>query len=111
MDYEFFLVSNMREEYERTGKAKQAVVNGFSLGGKVVTVAAIIMISVFAGFISNESATVQALGFALAVGVLVDAFLVRMLIVPAVMTLAGKTAWWLPTWMDKMLPHVPIDKE
>lgn len=111
MDYEFFLVSNMREEYERTGKAKQAVVNGLSLGGKVVTAAAIIMISVFAGFISNESATVQALGFALAVGVLVDAFLVRMLIVPAVMTLAGKTAWWLPTWMDKMLPHVPIDKE
>ncbi len=111
MDYEFFLVSNMREEYERTSKAKQAVVNGFSLGGKVVTAAAIIMISVFAGFITNESATVQALGFALAVGVLVDAFLVRMIIVPAVMTLAGNSAWWIPAWMDKILPHVPIDKE
>lgn len=111
MDYEFFLVSNMREEYERTGKAKQAVVSGFSLGGKVVTAAAIIMISVFAGFIANESSTVQALGFALAVGVLVDAFLVRMIIVPAVMTLAGKSAWWLPSWLDKILPHVPIDKE
>ncbi len=111
MDYEFFLVSNMHEEYERTGRAKQAVVNGFSLGGKVVTAAAIIMTSVFAGFVANESTTVQALGFALAVGVLVDAFLVRMIIVPAVMTLSGKSAWWLPAWIDKILPRVPVDKE
>ncbi|MEO8691687.1 MAG: MMPL family transporter, partial [Candidatus Saccharimonas sp.] len=111
MDYEFFLVSNMHEEYERTGKAKQSVVNGFSLGSKVVAAAAIIMTSVFAGFIANENATVQALGFALAVGVLVDAFLVRMVIVPAIMTLAGKSAWWIPAWLNKILPHVPIDEE
>lgn len=111
MDYEFFLVSNMHEEYIRTGKAKQSVVNGFSLGGKVVTAAAIIMTSVFAGFITNENTTVQMLGFALAVGVLVDAFLVRMIIVPAVMILLGKSAWWLPSWLNKILPNVPVDKE
>ncbi|MEO6761178.1 MAG: MMPL family transporter [Candidatus Saccharimonadales bacterium] len=111
MDYEFFLVSNMHEEYVRTGKAKQSVVNGFSLGSKVVTAAAIIMTSVFAGFISNSNNTVQALGFALAIGVLVDAFLVRMIIVPAVMTLIGKSAWWLPAWLNKILPRITIDKE
>lgn len=109
MDYEFFIVSNMREEYSRTGDAGQAVVNGFSLGGKVVAAAAAIMIAVFAGFITNENSTVQALGFALAVGVMIDAFLVRMVVVPAIMTLVGKHAWWLPAWLDKHLPPSPID--
>lgn len=104
MDYEFFLVSNMSEEFVRTRRAKQSVINGFALGGKVVTAAAVIMVSVFAGFISNENSTVQALGFALAIGILVDAFIVRMMLVPATMSLVGKHAWWVPRWLGKVLP-------
>ncbi len=109
MDYEFFLVSGMHEEFSQTKDAKRSVARGFRLGAKVVTAAAIIMISVFAGFIFNHDATIQAIGFALAVGILIDAFIVRMTIVPAVMTLLGKSAWWIPKWLDKRLPHVSIE--
>lgn len=109
MDYEFFLVSSMHEAFIQTKRAKDAVVQGFGIGSKVVTAAAIIMISVFAGFITNHDATIQAIGFGLAVGILVDAFLVRMTIVPAVMTLLGDAAWWIPAWLDKRLPHVSIE--
>jgi RND superfamily putative drug exporter len=109
MDYEFFLVSSIHESYTQTKRAKDAVVQGFGVGSKVVTAAAIIMISVFAGFITNHDITIQAIGFGLAVGILVDAFLVRMTIVPAVMTLLGDAAWWLPKWLDKKLPHISIE--
>ena len=95
MDYEFFLVSGMREAYAHGKSAKESVVEGFSAGAKVVTVAAIIMISVFAGFITNHEAVIQTFGFGLAVGILVDAFLVRMTIVPALMSLIGKLVWWI----------------
>ncbi|MFZ1301669.1 MAG: MMPL family transporter [Candidatus Microsaccharimonas sp.] len=111
MDYEFFLVSGMHESYTHTKDAKQSVARGFRLGAKVVTAAAVIMVSVFAGFIFNHDATIQAIGFALATGILVDAFIVRMTIVPAVMTLLGKSAWWIPKWLDKSLPHVSIEGE
>jgi RND superfamily putative drug exporter len=111
MDYEFFLVSGMHEEFTKTGDAKRSVARGFRLGAKVVTAAAIIMVSVFAGFIFNHDATIQAIGFALAVGIFVDAFIVRMTIVPAVMVLLGKSAWWLPKWLDKIIPHVSIEGE
>lgn len=111
MDYEFFLVSGMHEAYSRTKDAKRAVVQGFGAGSKVVTAAGIIMVSVFAGFITNHDATIQAMGFGLAVGILIDAFVVRMTIVPAVMTLLGKSAWWLPGWLDKRLPHISIEGE
>ena len=111
MDYEFFLVSGMHENYVHTGDAKQSVARGFRLGAKVVTAAAVIMVSVFAGFIFNHDATIQAIGFALAVGILVDAFIVRMTIVPAIMTLLGKSAWWIPRWLDRILPHVSIEGE
>jgi RND superfamily putative drug exporter len=111
MDYEFFLVSGMHEAYTHGKDAKKAVVRGFGLGSKVVTAAGVIMVSVFAGFITNHDPTVQAIGFGLAVGILVDAFIVRMTIVPAVMTLLGKSAWWLPKWLDKRLPHVAIEGE
>jgi len=111
MDYEFFLVSSMHESFTKTKNAKQAVVNGFGVGSKVVTAAGIIMVSVFAGFIFNHDATIQAIGFGLAVGILVDAFIVRMTIVPAVMTLLDKAAWWLPKWLDKRLPHISIEGE
>lgn len=111
MDYEFFLVSSMHESYAQHKDAKRAVLHGFGIGSKVVTAAAIIMISVFAGFITNHDSTIQAIGFGLALGILVDAFLVRMTIVPAVMTLLGKSAWWIPKWLDKRLPHVSIEGE
>lgn len=109
MDYEFFLVSSMHEEYERTGNAKKAVVDGYALGSRVVVAAGVIMVAVFAGFVTNHDATIQAMGFGLAVGILVDAFIVRLLIVPAVMTLLGKYAWWLPKWLDRILPRVSIE--
>ncbi len=111
MDYEFFLVSGMHEAYNSGMEAKESVARGFRLGAKVVTAAAVIMISVFAGFIFNHDATIQAIGFALAVGILVDAFVVRMTIVPAIMALLGKAAWWIPKWLDKILPHVSIEGE
>lgn len=111
MDYEFFLVSGMHEEFAHTKNARQAVVRGFGAGSKVVTAAGIIMISVFAGFITNHDVTIQALGFGLAFGILIDAFLVRMTIVPAVMTLLGASAWWLPKWLDKILPRISIEGE
>lgn len=109
MDYEFFLVSGMHEAYGRDKDAKKAAVQGFAVGSKVVTVAAIIMISVFGGFITNHDSTIQTMGFGLAVGILVDAFIVRMTIVPAVMVLLGKAAWWLPQWLDRRLPHISIE--
>jgi RND superfamily putative drug exporter len=111
MDYEFFLVSSMHEAYIQTKNAKDAVARGFGVGSKVVTAAAVIMVSVFAGFISNHDATIQAIGFGLAVGILVDAFLVRMTIVPAAMTLLGKAAWWMPKWLEKRMPHISIEGE
>jgi len=111
MDYEFFLVSSMHEAYGYSKNAKKAVVDGFGLGSKVVTAAGIIMVSVFAGFIFNHDTTIQAIGFGLALGIFVDAFIVRMTIVPAVMTLLGKSAWWLPVWLDRLLPHVSIEGE
>jgi len=111
MDYEFFLVSGMHESYTRSKDAKKAVVDGFGMGSKVVTAAGVIMVSVFAGFILNHDLTIQAIGFGLAVGILVDAFIVRMTIVPAVMTLLGKHAWWIPKWLDKRLPHISIEGE
>lgn len=111
MDYEFFLVSGMHEAYTRNKNPHEAVREGFGMGARVVTAAAIIMISVFAGFITNHDSTVQSLGFGLAVGILIDAFIVRMTIVPVVMTLLGKSAWWVPKWLDKILPHVSIEGE
>ena len=111
MDYEFCLVSGMHETYQHTKQPKRAVAEGFAMGAKVVTAAGIIMVSVFAGFIANHDSTVQSLGFGLAIGILIYAFLVRMTIVPAVMTLLGNAAWWLPKWLDKLLPHVSIEGE
>lgn len=113
MDYEFFLVSNMHEAYMRDKNRQpvRAVRTGFAAGAAVVTAAAIIMISVFAGFVFNHNATVQTIGFGLAVGILIDAFVVRMTLVPAVMTLLGRSAWWLPAWLDRFLPHISIEGE
>lgn len=111
MDYEFFLVSGMREAYEHTKDVKHSVAEGFSLGAKVVLAAGLIMVSIFAAFISNADVTVQSIGVGLAVGIAVDAFIVRLIFTTAVMQLLGKAAWWLPKWLDKLLPHVSIEGE
>ncbi|MGA5299154.1 MMPL family transporter [Nucisporomicrobium flavum] len=109
MDYEVFLVSRMREEHVHGAAPKDAVVDGFSHGARVVTAAAIIMISVFSGFILSPDSIIKSIGFALAAAILFDAFVVRMTIVPAVMTLLGRRAWALPRWLDRILPDVDVE--
>ena len=87
----------------------EAIRRGFLESGPVVTAAAIIMFSVFARFIVSSSLVTKEIGFALAVGVAIDAFIVRMTLVPAVMRLLGKHAWWFPAWLDKIVPHVDLE--
>ncbi|GAA4967830.1 RND superfamily putative drug exporter [Nonomuraea thailandensis] len=109
MDYQLFLTSGMREAYAHGAPARQAVTEGVRAGRAVVTAAAVIMISVFGGFMFSHMTMIRPVGFALAFGVLVDAFVVRMLIIPAVMHLAGDKAWWLPRWLDRILPDVDVE--
>lgn len=111
MDYEFFLVTSMHEAYRETGDAKRSVRRGFAHASKVVVAAAVIMVAIFAGFVGNHDSTIRAIGFGLAFGIFVDAFLVRLTIVPAVMALLDRAAWWLPGWLDRFLPHVSIEGE
>ncbi|MEU6600523.1 MMPL family transporter [Streptomyces flaveolus] len=111
MDYEVFLVTRMREAYVHGEKPSQAVVTGFRHGARVVTAAAVIMIAVFSGFIGSSESMVKMIGFGLAIAVFFDAFIVRMAIVPAVLALLGKRAWWLPKWLDRALPNVDVEGE
>lgn len=111
MDYEVFLVTRMREAYVHGERPGEAIVTGFKLGGRVVTAAAIIMISVFAGFIGAGEPMIKMMGFGLAVAILFDAFIVRMAIVPAVLALLGDKAWWLPKWLDRIIPNVDVEGE
>ncbi|MFI6879253.1 MMPL family transporter [Streptomyces sp. NPDC050400] len=111
MDYEVFLVTRMREAYVHGERPAQAIVTGFRHGARVVTAAAIIMIAVFAGFIGSSEQMVKMIGFGLAIAVFFDAFVVRMTIVPAVLALLGKKAWWLPKWLDRALPNVDVEGE
>jgi RND superfamily putative drug exporter len=99
----------MREAYAHGVDPRVAVRRGVHAGRVVVTAAAIIMASVFAGFIFAESSIIRPLGFGLAFGVLLDAFVVRMLLIPAVMHLAGTWAWWIPKWLDRILPDVDVE--
>ncbi|MGI5121623.1 MMPL family transporter [Marinactinospora thermotolerans] len=109
MDYMLFLGTGMREAYVHGAPARTAVVQGVRAGRAVVTAAAIIMISVFGGFVFSHSAMIRPVGFALAFGVLLDAFLVRMMLIPALMHLVGEKAWWLPRWLDRILPNVDVE--
>ncbi|AWB93764.1 MMPL family transporter [Aeromicrobium chenweiae] len=111
MDYEVFLVSRMREEFVHGRSAKESVVQGFQYGARVVTAAAAIMIGVFGSFALGDEIIIKSIGFGLAVGVLADAFLVRMTIVPAFMALMGDRMWWLPRWLDKVMPNLDIEGE
>ncbi|MDP9821106.1 MMPL family transporter [Nocardioides massiliensis] len=109
MDYEVFLVSRMREEYVHGGDARAAVADGFAANARVVGAAAIIMIAVFASFVPHADAAVKPIALGLAVGVFVDAFVVRMSLVPAVLTMLGDRAWRLPRWLDRRLPVLDVE--
>ncbi|GHD63570.1 membrane protein [Streptomyces mirabilis] len=111
MDYEVFLVTRMREAYVHGEKPHQAIVTGFRHGARVVTAAAVIMIAVFSGFIGSSESMIKMIGFGLAIAVFFDAFVVRMALVPAVLALLGKKAWWLPKWLDRALPNVDVEGE
>jgi len=112
MDYQVFLVTRMREGFvSRNKTAGNAVSNGFKHGARVVTAAALIMISVFAAFMLIDEPFIKAMGFALAAGVLIDAFVVRMTLIPATMFLLGDRAWKIPAWLDKALPNLDIEGE
>lgn len=109
MDYQLFLASGMREAYAHGSPARLAVAQGFRAGRAVVTAAGLIMVSVFGGFVFSESTMIRSIGFGLAFGILVDAFIVRMLLMPALMHLLGRSAWWIPRWLDRVLPNVDVE--
>ena len=111
MDYEVFLVSRMREDFVHHGDPVRAVDEGFVGSARVVTAAAIIMFSVFAAFVPDGDASIQPIAFGLAVGVAIDAFLVRMTLIPAVLVLFGRHAWWIPAWLDRTLPRFDVEGE
>lgn len=111
MDYEVFLVSRIREEYVHGRSARDAIIHGFVASGKVVVAAAVIMFAVFAFFVPQGMGPIKNIAFGLAVGIVVDAFVVRMTLVPAVLAILGDKAWWLPGWLDKRMPSLDIEGE
>ncbi|MGA5179526.1 MMPL family transporter [Streptomyces pseudogriseolus] len=111
MDYEIFLLSRVHEAWRRTGDARASVAHALEITARVITCAALIMVSVFAAFVVSDNVVVKMLGLGLAVSVLVDATVVRLLLVPAVMTLLGAHAWWTPRRLDRLLPHIDAEGE
>jgi hypothetical protein len=111
MDYEVFLLSRTREEYLRTGDNTGSVVAGISNTARVITSAALIMIVVFIGFALGDNIIIKQIGLGLAVAVLIDATIVRVALVPSTMVLLGDRNWWMPTWLDRLLPHLDIEGE
>ena len=111
MDYEVFLLSRVREEYLATGDNDTSVIHGIASTARVITSAALIMISVFGGFIFGNDPTIKMFGLGLATAIFVDASIVRMILVPATMKLMGDANWWLPTWLDRLLPSIDIEGE
>ncbi|MEU1281880.1 MMPL family transporter [Streptomyces sp. NPDC005805] len=111
MDYEIFLLSRVHEAWVRTGDARASVAHALEITARVITCAALIMVSVFAAFVLSDNIVVKMLGLGLAASVLIDATVVRLLLVPAAMTLMGRAAWWMPKWLDRVLPHVDPEGE
>ncbi|MEV6561588.1 MMPL family transporter [Nocardia sp. NPDC051756] len=109
MDYQVFLVTRMREEYVHGKSPTDAMISGYHHGARVVTSAAIIMISVFGSFLLEQDVTAKSMGFALACGVAIDAFVVRMVLVPALLVIMGKGAWWMPKWLNRVLPDIDVE--
>lgn len=111
MDYQVFLVTRMREAHVHGATTREAVVDGFRQSARVVTAAALIMIAVFAGFILMDDVIIKSMGFALALAIVFDAFVVRLVLIPALMYLLGEKAWYLPAWLDRILPNVDVEGE
>jgi RND superfamily putative drug exporter len=109
MDYEVFLMSRMHEEWEHTHDAEESVTRGLALTGRVITAAAAIMITVFASFLLGEERVIKLFGLGLASAVLIDALIIRSILVPAIMQLLGKKAWYMPEWLSKVLPNLAVD--
>ena len=115
MDYQVFLVTRIREAYLQRGNVDklravhESTVEGFAQGARVVTAAAIIMIAVFIAFLDQPLPFIQIFGFALGVAVLFDAFFIRMALVPATMYILGRSTWWMPKWLDRLLPEVDVE--
>jgi RND superfamily putative drug exporter len=109
MDYEVFLMTQIQEHYKEEGDAHKAVVDGLANTGRVITSAALIMVCVFSSFVLNGNAIVKEFGVGLAVAIAIDATVVRCLAVPAIMALMGDRAWWLPKWLDRILPPISIE--
>jgi RND superfamily putative drug exporter len=109
MDYQVFLLSRIREDYLATGDPQGSVVRGLAGTGRVITCAAAIMIAVFIGFGLDANPVVKMMGVGMATAVLIDATVVRMVLVPATMSVLGRANWWLPGWLDRLLPNVDID--
>ncbi len=109
MDYEVFLISRMRESWMRTRDNSQAIVDGLAGTGRVITAAAAIMVAVFAAFIPSSEVFLKVIGVGMAAAIMVDATIVRMLLVPAVMRLFGRANWWLPSWLDRRLPQLHVE--
>ena len=104
MDYEVFLLSRIREEYRRDGETHQAVADGLAKTARVITAAAAIMVVVFLAFVFSTEVFLKLMGVGMATAILVDATIVRMVLVPAVMQLLGRANWWIPGWLDRVLP-------
>jgi RND superfamily putative drug exporter len=111
MDYEVFLLTQMREHYRQTGDEREAVIEGLANTGRVITSAAAIMVCVFTSFVLNGNPIVKEFGVGLAVAIAIDSTLVRCLLVPAIMVLLGKWAWWMPGWLGRIVPHISIEGE
>jgi RND superfamily putative drug exporter len=111
MDYEVFLLSRMKEEYERTGDAVNSVADGLAATARVITAAAAIMVVVFGSFVLEDSRVIKLFGLGLATAITIDATLVRMLIVPSTMELLGARNWWLPRWLDRIIPNLRVEGE
>jgi RND superfamily putative drug exporter len=109
MDYQVFLVSRMHEEWLRTGNNRVAVRLGLARTGKTITAAALIMIVVFASFVLGGERIIKEFGIGLAAGVLVDAVIIRMAVVPSVMFMFGKSNWWFPRWLDRITPNIGLE--
>jgi RND superfamily putative drug exporter len=109
MDYEVFLVSRMREEWVRRRHAGEAITVGQAATGRVITAAAAIMILVFGSFALGDNAVIKQFGIGLAGAILIDAFIIRTVVVPALMHMFGRANWWLPGWLDRILPHLNVE--
>jgi RND superfamily putative drug exporter len=111
MDYEVFLLSSVKERFVATGDNSHAVVEGLASTARIITAAAAIMVCVFGSFILGDMRAIKLIGLGLAVAVLIDATIVRMVLVPATMELLGRRNWWMPNWLDRVVPKLAIERQ